>query len=49
MMINLDEGVLAPVPRGGAADWHAKREDHDADGEQMQILYVAVTELLVAP
>ena len=33
----------------GAAEWYAKREDHYADCEQMQILCVAVTELLDAP
>ena len=30
-------------------EWHAKREDHYADCEQMQIICAAATELLDAP
>lgn len=49
MMITLKGGFFRPVLGGGGAEWHAKREDHSADCEQMQINCAAATELLDAP
>jgi hypothetical protein len=49
MMITLNGGVFTPVPREGAAEWHARCENHYAECEQMQIIRSAVTELLDEP
>ncbi len=43
-MITLNGGDFIPVPRGGAAECHARREDPCADCEQMQIIGAVATD-----
>ncbi len=42
-------GLYARPEGREAAEWHAQRKDHSADGEQMQSICAAATALLDAP